>query len=409
MPGPTYGPSGLQIQTATEIQADLAAYLASEFGVSIQATNGQAVIGELVSALSQVLLLHQEGIDGIYQSLHVDGAAGVNLDRLAQWLGLTRNAATFSTVGVDIANSDGIGHAVPQGAIVQHVPTGKLFGVVAGVVSPAAGSIAANLRALDSGPIVVLAGDAWAWVTSFAGSTFLTVTNAAAGVPGTSEETDADLRIRILASAHLPGKGTVQAIRSAIADLDGVTYCQVFENTAITPGILVPVAIPGLPGKSFVAVVVGGVAADIAALIFAQKPAGIATYGNTATVVTDSEGYLHTILFETAAAQAIWASVRVAGVTTAFDTAIKDAIISYVGGTLSTGDVVQGLSVGATIVASALEAAIFDATKINGKSTCTGVTLLKFDTVFPAVNTANLPLAWNRYPATLGANITVTH
>lgn len=409
MAGPTYGADGLQIQTATEIQTDLAAYLAAQFGQSVQATNGNAVIGELVSALSQVLVLHQEGIDGIYQAQHLDGAAGVNLDRLAQLVGLTRNAATFTAVAVNIANSDGVDHAVSAGRIVQHVDTGALFSVVAGVTSPAGGSIAAQLQAVASGPLVVGVGAIWAWVSSFAGSSLLTVTNATAGTSGTDEESDPDLRLRILASAHLPGKGTVQAIRAGIADLDGVTYVQVFENTSNLLGITTPVTIAALPPHSFTAVVVGGTAAVIAGLIFDQKPAGIATYGNTPEPVTDTEGYIHTMNFETAAAVDIWVSVTVSGVTAAFDTAIKDAIIAYIGGTLSTGDVVQGLSVGGTIVASALLCTIFDATRVNGVSSCTGISLLKFEATNPPVNTANLAMAWNRYPQTIAGKIAVAH
>ena len=92
-----------------------------------------------------------------------------------------------------------------------------------------------------------------------------------------------------------------------------------------------------------------------------------------------------------------------------FSTAIKDALITLIGGTLSTGQTVFGLGVGSTLVGSALECAIYDATKVNGKSACTGVSLLKFDYApAPPVNTANLTLPWNQYPITGIANITLT-
>ena len=64
---------------------------------------------------------------------------------------------------------------------------------------------------------------------------------------------------------------------------------------------------------------------------------------------------------------------------------------------------------GGTIVADALRCAIFDATLVNGKSTCTAINNLKFDTNPVPVNTANYTLPWNKYPISSGANITVTH
>lgn len=415
MAGPTYGASGLQIQTATEVQSDLAAYLQTQFGVSLQALNGNAVVGELVSALAQILVAHQEGIDGVYQSFHLDAAAGVNLDRLVQLVGITRNAATRTVVTVTLTNSDGVAHTAPLGAVVQHIPTGQLFGVTAATLVGAGGTADVQVQASATGPIDVTVGTAadWAWVTSYAGSTFIAVSNAAAGTPGTAEESDADLRVRTLASAHLPGKGNVDSIRAGIADINGVTYCEVFENVSNFMGIVSPVTIPLLPAHSFVAVVVApDTAAErqaIAQVVFDQKPAGIDTYGNKTESITDSQGYAHNVKFELATASTIVVTVQVVGVSTAFDTAIKDAIVSYIGGTLSTGDTVTGLNVGGTIVADALRCAIFDATLVNGKSTCTAINNLKFDTSPVPINTGNFTLPWNQYPITNGANITVTH
>jgi len=416
MPGPTYGASGLQIQTATEIQADLAAYLQAQFGVSLQALNGNAVIGQLVSAWAQVLVAHQEGIDGIYQAQHLDGAAGVNLDRLVQLLGITRNAATKTVVTVTLTNSDAVPHTAPLGAVVQHLPTGQLFGVTVATTVGALGTATVQVQAAATGPIDVTAGTSanWAWLSSFAGSTFLAVSNPAAGSAGTAEESDPDLRVRAAASAHLPGKGTVGAIRATIADLDGVTYCQVFENVSDFIGITSPVVIAGLPAHAFVAVAVApDTAAErqaIAGVIFAQKPAGIDTYGNKTETIVDSQGYSHAVKFELATASTIFVAVQVVGVSTAFDTAIKDAIIGYIGGTQSTGVTVAGRGVGGTIVADALESMIFFATLSGGQSSCTGIAGLAFDTAGPPpINVANLTLPWNRYPITSGANIAVTH
>ena len=402
MAGPTYGASGLQIQTTTEVLTDVQAQFIAAFGASIQAGNGATVIGQLASAMAQLLADNQAGLDAAYQSMFLDGAAGVNLDRLVQLLGLTRNAATSTVVyGAALHNSDpAVAVTVPQGAVVQHQATGQLFATTTAVTIAALATQPVDLRALETGPIQIAAASSWSWVSSFVGSTTIAVSNVlVAGTPGTDEETDAELRVRALQSAHLPAKGTVLAIQAAMAALNGVTYCRVFENTTLAMGIASPVSIPFLPGKAFVAVVAGGTPADIGQTIYDQKPAGIATYGNHTENVTDSYGFTHAIKFEIATGTALYVSVTVPGVSTAFDAAIKQACVDYV----------SALSVGDTIVAAALEAAIFDATKVNGKSTATGVNSLKIDTVNPPAATGNLTMAWNRYPTLTVAHVTVAH
>jgi len=407
--GPTYGPEGLQIQTATEVQADLSAYLQGQFGTTLQSLNGNTVIGQLVSALSQVLVAHQEGIDGVYQSLHLDGAQGVNLDRLVQLVGLTRNAATATTVTVQIHNGGAIAAVLPAGTVIQHTATGALFSTVAASLIAIGGTNSIDLRANATGPLDITALSAWTFVTSFVGVSGCTIANAVGGTSGTAQESDADLRLRVLYSAHLPGKGTVQAIKSALADLDGVTYANVYENTSDTAGITSPVSIPLLPAHSFVAVTVGGAASDIANVIYDQKPAGIKDYGSTAYTITNAEGDPVVVHFEQATSATITVQVQLTGIGTAYDTAIADAIISYIGGTLSTGDTAPGLGVGATVVLAGVACAAYDATKVNGSSNCTGIPAIAISISPAPPASANVTLPWNQYPVTSAANITITH
>ena len=389
--GPSLGPDGLQIQTADEIQTDLVSAFEAAFGATIQASNPNSVVGNLVAILAVELLAFQEGLDGVYQSGFLDGAQGVNLDRLVQLIGLTRNAATATVVPVHIVNANAAPVAIPQGALLQVASTGVVFAFVAAVVVPPLGAIDTTIRAVQTGPQAVPANQTWQIVSAFAGSNFLTVTNPLVGTTGTNEEIDADLRLRALASAHLPGKGTVQAIRAAIADLDGVTECQVFENTTMVLGILLPVAIALLPAKSFVAVVKGGVAADIAAVIFAQKPAGIATFGATSVNVIDSQGFVHVIKFEPATALTIFVDVTITNGNAAFSDAIKAAVIAYI----------DSLTVGQKVVASKLLAAATDAA--GALDDCTAL----IDVISPPVASGNLAVPWNQYASLLLADVNV--
>lgn len=399
MSGPTYGADGLQIQTATEVQADVADALAAQFGAGFQGRNGQAVAGQAVSAVAQLLTDHQEGLDGAYQSQTIDGAAGVSLDRLALGLGLTRNAATATAVITYFVNGSGAAVTVPAGAIVQHTATGELFAVVASVTVGAGGSEIGNLRAVQTGPLAVAASAAWAWVTSFSGSTFVSLVNGT-GATGTAEETDAALRIRILQSAHLPGSGTVASIRAALLDLDGVTYARVFENASDALGIAAPVVIAALPPHALVAVVAGNATGSdagedaIAAAIYARKPSGIATYGNTTRSVTDADGYAVPVKFE-AATPAVFAVAAVFPLAVAaYETAIATALAAYV----------NGMSVGATVVNDAMRAVAFDACGVD-KSKVTSFTLT-FGV--GGLGTANVVCDWNQYPTLATGDIAIT-
>lgn len=407
MPGPTFGPSGLQIQTATEIQTEISNYLQAAFGASLQSLNGTTVVGQLVSALAQVLSSYQEGIDYAYQASTLDGAEGVNLDRLVQNLGLTRNIATGTTVTIHMANSSVGAVVIPQGAIITLGATGALFGVINATVAPPLGAVDVPVVALVTGPLEVAANQTtWAITTAFVGSNFLTLTNPAAGLTGTAQETDGELRVRTLQSAHLPGNATVDSIRAAIADLDGVTQVRVFENTKDAAGITTPVNIPLLSGHSFTAVVRGSApSSTIGPIIYAQKAAGIGTYGDTSYTVTDADGFSTVVKYETAAPSTIFVAATITGVSSSFKATIQAAVAAYIGTTAT-----AGLGMGSTIIAIALDAIIYDATKVNGVSTCTGITGLAFDTANPPINTANLAVAWNEYPVTVAddAHIALT-
>lgn len=117
------------------------------------------------------------------------------------------------------------------------------------------------------------------------------VTNPLAAVPGRNEETDDELRQRRLESVQIAGVGTVDAIRSALRQVDGVTNAIVIENdTNSVDG-------EGRPAKSFECVVDGGDDQDIGNTIWKTKPAGIETFGDIDVTVADSVGSEHTVYF----------------------------------------------------------------------------------------------------------------
>lgn len=140
-------------------------------------------------------------------------------------------------------------------------------------------------------------------------------------------ESDADLRARRLQTLSTAGATTLDAIRARLLEVDEVTSARVFENDTDTTDLL------GRPPHSIEAVVVGGADQEIADTIWANKAAGIKTYGTETETVTDSEGYFHSVSFSRPAAIDIYVAVSNLVTDSNFpidgDDAIKQAIVDY--------------------------------------------------------------------------------
>lgn len=111
-----------------------------------------------------------------------------------------------------------------------------------------------------------------------------TVTNLEDASLGRLVETDADLKARRASSLQRAGAGTLGAIVSNIADLEGVLSTVGFENTAI-------VTIDGRPGKSIEIVVLGGDDQEIGEKLYEVKPGGIQVIGDIELDIIDSQGF----------------------------------------------------------------------------------------------------------------------
>lgn len=117
-------------------------------------------------------------------------------------------------------------------------------------------------------------------------------TNVAEFSLGRLNETDDQLRARHAISTAVLGSSSPDSIESRIREtVEGVTSAEFFENITMTTNAR------GLPPKSFEMVVVGGTDIEVAEAIYAIKPAGIETYGNTTVIILDSDGDTQAVNF----------------------------------------------------------------------------------------------------------------
>ncbi len=195
----------------------------------------------------------QEILDGLKGLIDADGAATWTADSSNNVLTITTNDAF--NIGIS-----GLVNMLPDKAAV--------FG---------------NAQAQVVGDIVAPANSVTTIIVGAGGLD--STTNSSSYVRGRLEETDEELRARLLDSQQIAGSATVPSIEDSLRNVTGVTSARVFENRSfVTDG-------DGRPPKSFESIVIGGDDSAVAQQIYDSKPAGIETYGITnSETVLDSLG-----------------------------------------------------------------------------------------------------------------------
>ena len=163
------------------------------------------------------------------------------------------------------------------------------------ITQPGIAAATVTVTATVTGPIIANAGTLTNIVTPVTNLTG--VLNTQDAFIGTNIESDNAYRIRMAEEQQVAGAGTLEAIRSRLLTVSGVSSVLVFENISDVTIINAEYVGDDLPPHSFEAFVQGGTDSDIAEMIWLTKPAGIATYGTTSFVITDSQGVNHTIRF----------------------------------------------------------------------------------------------------------------
>lgn len=161
------------------------------------------------------------------------------------------------------------------------------------------------------------------------------VINPVAATPGEERETDEQLRLRFRNGKFDRATNTLDAIYSALINLDNVSEVTIYENDTSV------VDANGVPAHSFLPIVSGGLSTDIANAIWDNKPIGILSYGNTTVSINDVQGFPHDVSFSRPDPVVIYISMDI---TTDVNfppngnDAIKSALLSYFEANFGTGD-----------------------------------------------------------------------
>jgi uncharacterized phage protein gp47/JayE len=250
-------------------------------------------------------------------------AQGAGLDSVVKINGIKRIIGTPSTAQVTI-----VGQAntlISGGQVGDNQNLGTVWNLPASVTIPIGGSITVTATCSVNGPTAAGAATLVSILTPTFG--WQTVTNASQATPGTSTETDAQLRIRQSNSVALPAQAIVEGIYAAVEQVAGVQRIAIYVNDTGAPDI------NGVPAHSIAAVVEGGNTTSIGNAIALKKPPGSGTAGTTAITVVDSHGVTDTINFYVMTEVTINVQVTIkalTGYTATIGTLIQSAVASFI-------------------------------------------------------------------------------
>ena len=303
-------------------------------------------------------------------------ASGNALDLLLPLNGIRRLNATYGTVTLELTGAPGA--TLPSGMQARD-EQGYLWRISGAVTLGSDGRATADATCLTAGAILAPAGTITQIHTPT--STWNTVTNPAASVPGRDVETDAAVRERRSLSVSLPSRSILSGIRAALANLTGVQSVSVLENDTAQENT------DGLPAHSICAVVEGGGDAAIARVLWLKKSPGVATFGTSTAIYTDEWGGDNTMRFTRPTTVLVSVSARLKklpGWDGSTESTLQKAIADYI----------NGLDIGESLVVSTLYGVAFGA--FSGASPAFSITALTASTAEQTATSDTITAAYSQ-------------
>mgnify|MGYP006272892455 CR=1 FL=1 len=333
----------------------------------------------------------------VLDSAQIDHATDEQLDLLTALIGVPRLEATPATGEVEFSRATAAtqDYLIPSGTEVSTTGNDPVVFETTEPRTLASGStsVLAPVEAVDGGSGGNVAPDT---ITILREATVgvSSVTNPAATEDGTDREDDDSLRLRAKQKLTPGAKASAQALITQALAQDSVQSASIFINdTNLADG-------DGQPPHSFELVVDGPETQDdydsLAQMLLDTKAAGdTSSAGIYGTEISGEAKLINGQTFTLSLSEAVSVPVYVdmeLDVTTEYegDTAVRNNIVRYIGGVLSSNSPADGrLEVGEDVIFGAIEYAIRQTPGVYDVSSLT------VDTVDPPVGTANISIALN--------------
>ena len=335
-------PQGFNRPRYVDIVQAMEARAVVEFGEGVN-LNERGVLGILIRIVSWFSAGLWQVAEKVYNAGFVSTADTLtDLARIGQYIGVSPEAATFATGEVTFEGDDAT--VIPTGTQVQ-TEIGLIYVTTAEVIIDEGTAVAEVSASIPGALYNVGIGQVNELTNPIAGVT--SVTNEADITGGLNAETVPEFRNRYRQSVARPGRATLNAIRAALLQVEGVRTAKVIENdTDTTDGA-------GRPPHSIECYLLGGTDVDIANAILETKGAGIKPHGTESQVVTDDSGQSKTIRWTFATVVDIYANITLT-TNTLFpangNELVQNAIIEYIGGVDADGNTYPGLTMGDDVI-----------------------------------------------------------
>lgn len=349
---------GFRRKTYQDIIASMEAKAQDLFGANIDLSSASP-LALFLRVIAFSLSLLWAAAEHVYNSAFVDLAVGQSLDYAVKYAGLTRRPATPARRLVRFTGDPGV--TIPRGFLIEAEGSGIRFFTLDVVEIGDDGTADVMAQAIISGTIGNVSPNQISVITNpVPGISSVTGLESERNVEGLDRETDRELRERYYQSLGAGGAATIDAIRAAVLSVAGVRAAKVYHNPTMATDE------HGHPPKSVEIVVLGGADNDVAEAIHSAIAAGIESVGSTEVHVIDAGGEAQLIRFTRAQVVDIYVTVRV---TTASsypvdgDEQIRDAVVRYIGGIDSAGNLQTGTGLSEPVIWTAL---IEAARKVTG-------------------------------------------
>jgi hypothetical protein len=317
----TYDSTGIVLDKYAEILARQIELAQENWGTSIYTAKDE-LLGHLIVVISTIIGELNEILQDVYDEKSVSNSTGTHLENLLELIGLTRQAAAYSTVTLTLTASGAT--TVPAGT--RYATASEIiFATDSAVVFTGAGTddvtatctvVGANNAAI--GEVNVIKDTVYN-ITS--------VTNAAVAIPGRVRETDAQLKARHTVAVSTSGDHDAASVYEAVTAVTGVSAAFVYDNDT-------PSSYQGIPANSLYVSVIGGSDDDIAEAIATSKTASVTTSGSqSVSVYNETTSQSKTIYFDRAEEVDVYITIEGTYINGVFpdngETLIADELITY--------------------------------------------------------------------------------
>lgn len=294
------------------LQPELIAWLTSQYqaiyGTSINLASATPD-AQMMNIFIQGMLDLSELLVSINASFDPGQATGVLLDQRVAINGIQRQAATFTVTPITVTTNQAVNlyglDQTAQPVFTVQDAAGNQWQLQTTQIGVPVGANVFNFQAALAGAVLTTLNTIQTPVTIVLGVT--SVNNPTTySVLGQNQETDAALRTRRANSVSLASQGYLSGLLASLLNVSGVTSAIISENlTSANDNQYPDAAYPnGTPGHSIWVIVGGsGSAANIAQAIYGKRNAGCGMRGETSFNITQADGSLFTVLWDTVVTQ----------------------------------------------------------------------------------------------------------